>query len=297
MGGSVQLPGEAAAKQLDNSKGFALGWTSVISSRMVNTFRYGFTRSGHESATVQSAPYVAFRAIDTLHSTAKGVSRIIPVNQFGDDAAWTLGKHDLKFGGVMRTVHNKSNNYANSFAQGSTPYSYLAGTGGALRPADLDPTFSTSYRGAAVNLLGPVGFATITYNYKLDGSILPQGTPVARQYNQNQYELYINDNYRFRKNLTVNLGLRYTLSPTISEANGYLVSPTLNLHDWWVNRQALADQGKSQALAGNVSFVLGSSANALPLYPTQKKNFSPRIALAYSPEATSKLGKIGRAHV
>jgi hypothetical protein len=292
VGGTVQLPGEAGAKQLDNSKGYAVGWTSVLSPRLVNTVRYGYTRSGHESATVQSGPYVSFRGIDTLHSTAKGTARIIPVNQIGDDAAWTLGKHDLKFGGVVRTIRNKSNNFLNSFANGSTPYSYLAGTGGSLRPADLLSTFSTSYRAAAVDLLGPVSFATITYNYKLDGSVLPQGAPVQRQYNQNEYELYINDNFRFRRDLTINLGLRYTLAPTISEDSGYLVSPTLNLHDWWVNREALGDQGKSQALAGTVGFVLGSSPGALPLYPTQKKNFSPRIALAYSPEATSRLGKM-----
>src|SRR5205807_1801570 len=99
------------------------------------------------------------------------------------------------------------------------------------------------------------------------------------------------DNWRFRRNLTVNVGLRYSLAPTIKEANGVQVSPTINLHDWWVQRENLANQGKSQALAGPVSFQL-TSAGGAPLYPTQKKNFSPRIALAYSPEASGKLGKM-----
>src|SRR5262249_48617583 len=77
----------------------------------------------------------------------------------------------------------------------------------------------------------------------------------------------------------------------ISEANGYQVSPTLNLYDWWVNREKFANLGQSQANAGVVSFVLASSPGGAPLYPTQKKNFSPRIALAWSPEGQSKLSK------
>jgi hypothetical protein len=289
---SQQFPGEAGPKGLDNSKGMATGWTSVISPRLVNTVRYGFTRNGHEETGTLASPYVSFRGLSTLHSTSTGLARIIPVHQMGDDAAWTKGKHDIRFGGAFRHITNISANSTNSYPNGSVSYSYLAGTGGSLRPADLASSFSTAYRTAAVDLLGPVDILNATFNYQLDGSVLPVGAPVHRTYLQNEYELYVNDNWRLRRNFTVNAGLRYTLAPAISEANGYQVSPTINLHDWWVNRENLANQGKSQADAGAVSYVLASSPQGSPLYPTQKKNFSPRLALAYSPEASSKLGKI-----
>jgi hypothetical protein len=114
---------------------------------------------------------------------------------------------------------------------------------------------------------------------------------VNRNYLQREYEFYANDSWRFRPDLTVNLGVRYSLAPTIREANGYQVSPTINLHDWWVNRQNLANAGRSQGDAGIVSYILANSQGGAPLYPTQKKNFSPRISLAYSPASSSGLGK------
>jgi hypothetical protein len=289
---SQQFPGEAGPKGLDNSKGLAAGWTSLFSPRLVNTVRYGFTRNGHEETGTLSTPYVSFRGLATLHSTSTGLARIIPVHQIGDDAAWTKGRHDIRFGGAYRHITNNSADSTNSFPYGSVSYSYLAGTGGSLRPADLAPSFSTAFRTAAVDLLGPVDIVNANFNYKLDGSVLGIGVPVHRTYLQNEYELYVNDNWRLRRNLNVNIGLRYTLAPSISEANGYQVSPTLNLHDWWVNRENLANHGKSQADAGVISYVLASSPQGSPLYPTQKKNFSPRVALAYSPEGSSKLGRM-----
>ena len=287
-----QFPGQSAPVTLDNSKGLAAGWTSVVTTHLVNTFRYGFTRSGHEDTGTQTGAYVSFRGLSTLQSTSLGTARIIPVHQFSDDAAWTHGKHDIRFGGVIRMISNSSNNYANSYASGSTPYSYLAGTGGVLKPSDLSGGFSTSYRAAAVNLLGPVAFAQITYNYKLDGSVLPQGAPVSRKYVQNEYEIYVNDSWRATKQLTVNAGLRYSLSPSIKEANGYQVSPNIDLGQFFEQRGVLANAGKSQAALGNISFVLASSAQGRPLFPTPKKNFSPRLALAYTPDPTSSLGKM-----
>jgi hypothetical protein len=286
-----QFPSEAGPRGLDNSKGFAASWTSVLSPTLVNTVRYGFTRNGHQETGTLSSPYVTFRGLASLHDTSTGLARIIPVHQIGDDASWTKGKHDFRFGGAFRHINNLATDYTNSFPTGSVTYSYLAGTGGSLRPSDLASSFSTAFRTAAVDLLGPVDYISATFNYKLDGTVLGVGDPVHRNYLQNEYELYLNDNWRLRQNLSVNLGVRYTLTPSIKEANGYQVSPTINLHDWWLNREALGNQGRSQADAGVVSYVLASSAQGGPLYPTQKKNFSPRVALAYSPNAGNGLGK------
>lgn len=283
-----QFTGQAAASAgLDNSKGYAAGWTSLIKSNLISTFRYGYTRSGHENTGIQSAPYVSFRGIDTLNATTKGLTRIIPVHQFSEDLSWVKGAHDVRFGGVIRSIRNNSTNFANAFPFGSTPYSYLAGTGASLKPVDLSSSFSTSYRAAAVNLLGPVSFADVTYNYTLDGSVLPFGTGLKRSYAAEEYELYVNDSWRVSKSLTVTAGLRYSLAPAIHEVNGYQVSPTVDLANWFTQRGVLADQGRSQAEAGPVSYILASGKGGRPLYETPKKNFSPRLALAYSPQGDS----------
>jgi len=287
-----QFPGQPSQKSsLDHSKGLATGWTSLLSSSLVSTFRYGLTRYGHEDTGTLNAPYVSFRGLSTLNSTTTGLTRIIPVNQFSEDLAWNKGKHDVRFGGVARIIRNKSVDYASAYPDASTPYSYLAGTGASLRPSDLNSSFSTSYRAAAVNLLGPVAFAEATYNYDLSGNVQPFGAPVRRNYGAEEYEFYATDTWRVKKALTVTYGLRYTLAPAIHETNGYQVSPTTDLGDWFYQRGNLANAGQSQALAGPVSFILASSPGGKPLYETQKKNFSPRLSMAYSPQGDSGLSK------
>jgi hypothetical protein len=293
LGGLPQFPGQAASSvTLDNSKGYAAGWTSLLSPRLVSTFRYGYTRSGHEATGILSSPYVSFRGLSTLNATTTGLTRIIPVHQFAEDLSWNKGAHEIRFGGVIRLIGNNSTNYSTAFPDGSVTYSYLAGTGASLRPADLSSSFSTSYRAAIVDLLGPVSFGDVTYNYKLDGSVLPFGTPVQRKYVGNEYEWYVHDTWRATRSLTVTAGLRYSLSPAIHEANGYQVSPTTDLGNWFALRGNLAAVGQSQASAGPVGFVLASSAQGHSLYDTPKRNFSPRLALAYSPQSDSGIPKL-----
>ena len=292
ISGVPQFPGQSSATSgLDHSKGLATGLTSLISSSLVSTFRYGLTRYGHEDTGVQNAPYVSFRGLSTLNATTTGLTRIIPVHQFSEDLAWTKGKHDVRFGGVARIIRNKSTNFETAYPSGQTTYSYLAGTGASLKPADLSSSFSTSYRAAAVNLLGPVDFATATYNYDLQGNVQAFGTPVKRTYGAEEYELYATDTWRMKKSFTVTYGLRYSLAPPIYETNGYQVSPTIDLGNWFYQRGNLANAGQSQALAGPVSFILASSPGGKPLYETQKKNFSPRLAMSYSPQGDSGLTK------
>lgn len=287
-----QFPGQSSASSgLDHSKGMAAGWTSVLSPSLVSTFRYGITRYGHEDTGVLSSPYVSFRGLSTLGATTTGLTRIIPVNQFSEDLSWTKGKHDVRFGGAARIIRNQSINFASAYPYGSVTYSYLAGTGANLKPSDLSGSFSTSYRAAAVNLLGPVSFASATYNYDLTGNVAPFGKPVNRNYGAEEYELYASDTYRVTRGLTVTYGLRYTLAPPIYETNGYQVSPTTDLGNWFYERGNLANAGKSQALAGPLSFILASSPGGKPLYDTQKANFSPRLSVAYSPQSDSGLMK------
>jgi hypothetical protein len=292
IGSLPQFTGQASASTtLDNSKGYAAGWTSLIKPNLVSTFRYGYTRAGHEGTGIQNAPYVSFRGLSTLNATTTGLTRIIPVHQFSEDLSWIKGRHDIRVGGLARIIRNNSANFATSFPNGSVTYSYLAGTGASLKPADLSGSFSTSYRAAVVDLLGPVSFTDVFYNYTTDGKVLPFGTPVKRSYGEQEYELYASDTWRVSKALTITAGLRYSIAPPIYETNGYQVSPSIDLANWFVQRGNLANAGLSQALAGPVNFVLANSPQGHSLYDMQKLNFSPRLAIAYSPQGDSGISK------
>lgn len=290
--GTPQFPGlQPNSVDLDNSKGLATGWTSLLSSNVVSTFRYGFTRSGHESTGILTGPYTALNGLANLSGTSTGTTRIIPVHQFSEDLSWTKGRHDLRFGGVVRSIRNRSINFNNVYPRGSVSQGSLAGVGSSLRPADLSPAFSAAFRTIAVDLLGPVASVSVNYNFDLAGNVLPFGAPVQRTFGAEEYEAYFNDSWRVSKSLTVNLGLRYSLPPAIREVNGYQVSPTTDLIDWFEQRDNLASDGRSQDLVPLISFNLADAPGGRPLYETPKQNFSPRIAIAYSPSGTSGLSR------
>ncbi|MDZ4798394.1 MAG: carboxypeptidase-like regulatory domain-containing protein [Bryobacteraceae bacterium] len=292
--GAPQFPGEPSnTVGLDNSKGFATGLTSLISNTFISTFRYGFTRSGAESTGVQVSPAATFRTLTGRYGTSTGVSRIIPTHNITQDFTWTRNRHDIRFGGTLRFVSNQSRNFANSFHSATSNSSWLRGTGSDLQTGvpDLSPTFRVAYNDAVMAVLGILSQGTARYNYLVDGSVLAVGAPVTRNFKAEEYEWYAQDTWKVTRNLTVTAGIRHSLMPPVYEANGQQLSANVSLGDWFNNRGGLAQQGKSQRDAGPISFLLASGQGGRPLYDFQKKNIAPRISIAYSPEATSGLGK------
>ena len=287
-----EFPGQpAASNSLDHSKGMAFGWTLPVKANLVSSFRYGLTRYGHENTGAVSSAYVTLQGLSPLQSTSTDLTRIIPVNHFSEDMVWTAGKHDVSFGGVVRVIRNSSVNFATAYPTASVAPGYLEQAGFGLVPADLNYNYSLAYRNAAVDLLGPVTLASATYTYDLKGNLAPFGQGLKRRFGAEEYEFYVTDAWRVTKSLTVNYGLRYSLAPPIYETNGYQVSPSINLGDWFYKRGELANEGKSQADAGQIGFLLAGSNGAKPLYDTQKRNFAPRLAVVYSPAAESGLGR------
>jgi hypothetical protein len=287
--GLPQFPGQPpSGVALANSKGLAAGYTALLTNNLVSTFRYGYTRAGNQTTGVLTSNYTAFRTLSTPYAVSTGLTRIIPVNNFTEDLAWTKGAHDIRFGGTVNIIRNNSQNYGKSYSVGSTNSSWLQGTGGDLAPAaiNLASSFTTSYRDAAMALLGIVSQVNANYNYLVDGTLLPLGAPVQRSYANEEYEFYVQDAYKLKRNLTITLGVRVGVMPAVYEANGQQISPNIPFDTWLNTRGQLASQGLSQTGAGVITFL----ANARPLYPNHI-NTAPRISMAYSPHAQSGLSK------
>ncbi|MBK5291837.1 MAG: hypothetical protein JJE04_09210 [Acidobacteriia bacterium] len=290
--GAPQFPGEQPNDVfLTNAKGLAIGYNSIITSNLVNTFRYGITRVSRETTGIQTASAVSFRNLSDRFGLTTGISRQIPLHYFSDDVSWTKGTHAVQFGFVMRLISNQSNNFGRSFHSASTNVSWLRGTGADLQPPDLAAADRTAYNDSIMALLGIVSQGNARYNYKIDGSLLSVGVPIQRNFKNEEYEFYGQDTWRLKRNLTLTYGLRWSLMPPIHEANGVQVSTNIPLGDWFNTRGNLADQGKSQEGAGRIIFLGRDDPKARPIYPYHKKNFAPRLAIAYSPNADSGIGK------
>src|SRR5438552_2444544 len=295
---------------LDYSRGLIANYSSVITNRVVNNFRYGFIRESIGNSGDSDQTYIIMRGI--TQGVTRSQSFQVPSHNFSDDLSWTRGKHTLQFGGAISRFRNPRVSTLNSFSDGVTNASWLdvsgfAGTGAAFDPSvsgfpGVDGSFANSYDFPLIALLGMVTEDDATYNYLKNGSVLSQGAPVTRHFAVDSYEMYAQDSLKFRPNLTVNFGLRYSLTLPPWETNGLQVAPCqlqgstctgLDLGKWFDQRHQNMLQGIPSNQDPLVSFELAGPANGGKpgFYKWNKKDLGPRLALAWTPQPHSGLLK------
>ena len=316
-GGAPQFPGQpAATRTLDNSKGFAFGYSAVLDATKVNSFRWGFTRHGMESAGASLSPEVSIAQIDTLNSFSRSSSFRVPVHNFLDDFFWSKGRHSIQFGTNVRLVWDDLSGLTNSFSSASMTTGYLkyqgfAGKSNASQaiivPFDPGPAGYTpvanghgnQYDYGVMGLIGMLSEGTAVYNYDKTGSAVPLGQPIQRNYRWNEYDFYAQDSWLIRSNLTLTYGLRWSLLQPPYEKNGEQVGPCLlngtqcspySLGDWFATSALQGRTGGAANVAPEISFAPNGSANGRAgFWNWDRKDFAPRVAIAWAPDFKSGL--------
>jgi hypothetical protein len=308
--GGPQFPGQpASSTSLTNSKGFGSGYTLLISNNLVNNLTFGLTRQGISTAGLLSGSYVTLQLGTPLNANTSSTSMIVPVYNLSDNLSWTKGNHNLAFGTNDRFITNRSSSNALSYSNATGTYQYLnpgsvAGSGGTFDPgANGFPSVASNYQSdydeALMGLVGVINVGTITYNSTKDGTTLPVGAPVTRNYRWNEYEFYAQDIWRASKNLSLTYGLRYSYLQVPAETSGNQVGVCLlagtacapgnfSLTQFVNTSGQLAAAGESVSGAGELGFPLNGRYNHKPDYWTPDKlDIAPRFAFAYSPTPTS----------
>jgi len=290
------FPGQAPAQTLvDNSKGITAGDTWTINSRLINDIRYGYIRQGFANAGIGTGDYVDLRFINSPTAETRSSITSVPVNNIVDNVSWSKGNHSIQLGGNWRLIHQNHSTDGNSFNNAtSNPY-WLGGNPpdpGTIGQPSVDGSFSNSYQIALANILGTIPQVTDVFNYKLTsptaGTALADGAFLPRHFVSNEFEWYIQDAWRIRPNLTITLGLRHTILQTPYEAYGQQVTPTIDTHKWYLQREAAAQAG--QIYEQDLSFAPAGKYYGKPGYwPKQKDNFAPRLAVAYSPDGKTSI--------
>jgi len=293
------LPGTPPMQTVvDYSKGMAVGYTAVISSTKVNTFHYGFTRQSTGYIGNSNLPWNTFYTLDNPFTYSHNFQ--MPINNFLEDFSWTKGKHTILLGGGVGIARDPRVSYLHSFSQGKGATFWMAPVGfantGGQSPLDPvngnfpEPASSSAYDYPMLGLLGIVSLVNSNWNYNKDGTPQNQGAPVTRRYGLNWYEMYAQDSWRFKPNVTLNVGLRWSIFPPPWEVNGFQASPNVNMGKFFSQNEKNMANGNGYADESVISFIPGGKANNGPgLYGTQKTNFSPRISIAYSPRAEGGL--------
>lgn len=173
------------------SKGLAVGYTAVLSTTLINNFRYGFIRQALDRVGSGNIAYVNLRGLDTPHGEEFDSFKVaVPVHNFVDDLTWTHGKHTLQFGANFRLIGDIRNSTLSSFSSASTNASWLGNAGIATTGSSLDPGapqfatynlpgvdsgFVNSYDYPVMALAGIIAEVDTRYNFTTKGQ-----TPTGR---------------------------------------------------------------------------------------------------------------------
>lgn len=306
-GGAPQFPDTIPTNTWSHPLGFVAGETWTISSNKINTFRYGFTREAFTNQGDSTDNAITFRSVFSSNLFARGFSRTTPVQNITDDYSWIKGNHSLGFGTNIRIIRNNRENFANSFDNGITNQSFYSGSGNVLSnpinawlphltglPVGTTIASSdvTNTRHAFAAIIGRMSQYTANFNFSVDGTPQTIASPVVRTFATEEYDVYGQDIWKIRDNITLTYGMRYGLSRPVYEKNGYETRPNVALQDYLDQRFAAAAAGTNFNQPITVDLA-GPKYGKPGFYSLDKNNFQPRVAIAWSPAFKSGfLGKV-----
>jgi hypothetical protein len=286
-----QFPGDPESAQI-SQKDYSVvaGHSWVISNSLFNQFTIGNSHSGLDFLAPFRPAFPNIFTLGVLTAPFADISlqsRIIDTPTIRDDATYTIGSHNFFFGSQLKPIRSQSG-LVNDFNN------VTVGLGGntttlnaSLRPANIrtGTTSAAVFDRSFALLLGRLGSIGTTYNYDTNGQAFAPGTGKMRDFRYNEYEYYVQDNWRIRNNLTLNFGLRYQYYQPPYEANGFQAGNDVNLDELFAIRQRNAAAG----IAGDsaepfLSYTLiGKGNDSRPYYKPDKNNFAPRFGFAYTP--------------
>ena len=284
IGAAPAFPDTPAPNTWNHPTGIAAGHTWAINNELVNRFVYGLTREAFSNQGDSSQNFISFRFVFTPFLYARTFARTTPVHNFTDDVSLIKGDHNIQFGTNIRVISNNRTTFGNSFDQAIANPSFYDQSGAVLsRPIpNIGAGFTSPVRNAVSALLGRYSDYAANFNFDRDGNILPVGSGVDRTFATQEYDLYAQDSWKVKQNLTLTYGLRYSLSRPVYESTGLQVKPTTSLSDYFDRRVAGALNGTP--VNDPITVDLAGPANDRPgYYDWDLNNFQPRFAVAWSP--------------
>jgi hypothetical protein len=258
-------------------RSFVANWVHTFSSSIVNEFRPGFTReiwaqgipedpsglfgsNGNTKVGINfpDQPFPGFSQIGIgSYESNMGTTAIVTEfheNNFfyGDNLTWSRGHHTIKFGAqIVRYQQNY----------------YYSGNGGALGSFGYSGNYTENTLAGSPGY----GYADFVMDQSSGASIGGVSGDVGQRQYRNAY--YVQDDWRLRNNLTVNIGLRYGYDQPIYEVN---------------NKQASVDLTGYMLPTANISAsgieIAGQNGNSRALYNPTNTNFMPRVGFAWQVE-------------
>ncbi len=286
---SELAPGIDAISSPSYTHGVFAGLTSTLKSTLVNDFKFGWNKlsAGFISNCGKFLdPITGTDALGngrdfTAPDGALGVAplSVIGCNGLFDSAAqtgfrgttsytdtvtWVKGNHTIKFGGDFRHVHSTGdNNFSSRDALGFNRFAFGGGSAVNLDPTNLDAGTFQTIQDLAWMLVG--GTVTEFQAQFFDKSGTRHATD-DKTFIQHEYDGFIQDTWKVRSNLTLNLGVRYQFDGVPFEKGG-------NFSNLFANPDS----------AGPFDITVVGPGTGRQMYNDDYKDIEPRFGLAWDP--------------
>jgi hypothetical protein len=248
------------------------GLNTVLTSSIANQFRFGYNfakatsaqepfADGNSSSYVKGLPDVQQGGLPAIvisgYSPRLGSPDFLPKFQkskqfqFTDTISWLYKSHTLRFGpDIMAPL--------------KLDYIDIPGSRGRF---DFSPVY-TSYLGLVSN----TGNALADFLGGTPTNVLLTNLKTVHQ-RRYMYSFFVQDDWKARRNLTLNLGLRYDFGSPSYEANNELVN--------FDPVKAAAATNQTEALA-SLSIAADGNLASRALVKPDRNNLAPRVGFAYS---------------
>jgi hypothetical protein len=285
------LPGLGGVAQGGQTHNYTANLVAALKPNLVNEFRAGlnrvdvaFTCNGASTIDKFGKPDQFGFGTDYSFATSNGISTItdFACGSLGDSngqarragtwslidhLSWIKGNHSIKAGFEFRYIFE--NGYDAFGTRPTIDFTAFGNFGIPVVNCAGSCASNETLQTMAAALLGVVGIQGQTQYYNAAGT---RTATDFRLFTQHEYGTFIQDSWKVRPNLTLNLGLRYEFDGVPFERNGNLS----NL----LNQQASAKPP--------ITFQTVGPGTGRQMYSDDWNNWEPRLGLAWDPFKTGK---------
>ena len=291
-GGDTPFPGGISAYIQANSTVPVVAFHSTFGSHLTNEFRSGWqdAPSGFLPEKLQTQPFtIAFASVTRPVNDLTTTTTKRRVQHFQDHVAWVRNSHTLRMGTEVQSIY-----WADSWDGGVRPVIQLG-----ANPANPDGILFSTLLGLPANangfailnrarniyfdLTGNLAYANQTFNVTSPTSGFVPGAPTTAPLRQRELNLYAQDQWRVRRNLTINAGLRWEFIGVPRVMNGLTLQPVNGVDGLYgvSGRGNLFNPGVLKGSSPTYYDFAGEDKGR-PLYHNDWNNFAPSIGFAYA---------------
>lgn len=269
---------------------------STFGSRMTNEVRVGHQRApvGFLRDSQPTTPFVALNSVTTFDNTFMSQGRNTLVYQYIDNFSLIAGAHTFRMGGDVQSITAITFNDAGINQQINLGTNSANGTG---ILASSFPNLPAGATGTAIinraqsvyiDLVGLLGTSNRVFNVSSPTSGFVPGATRQRDFKQRAVSLYLQDQWRVRRNFTFSYGTRWEFQGVPYEVNGIAIQPVGGVAGLF-GISGANNLFKPGVLSGqpttSIDFVNGKTGKKL--FDNDWNNFAPFIGIAYSPNFDS----------